>query len=68
MMGEITEERLREFGLEMRGGRKRRRWLEERVLLVGLNIDEITQMEWLRFMEKIISNGYDVVLYAFFNL
>ena len=30
--------------------------------------DKITQIDWFRFMEEIMSNRYDFVLYALFDL
>ena len=30
--------------------------------------DKITQIGWTRFMEETVSNGYDFVLYALFDL
>ena len=32
------------------------------------DIDKITQIGWFRFMEEILSNKYDFVLYALFDL
>ena len=34
----------------------------------GFDIDEIMQIGLFRFMEEIVSNGYDFVLHALLNL
>ena len=33
----------------------------------GFDVDEIMQMGWFRFMEEIVSNRYEFVLYELFD-
>ena len=67
-MTRFTEGTVKEFktGLEM--------WKGEAVVVreasfsSEFDIDEMTPIGWLRFMEEIVSNRYDFVLHALFDL
>ena len=67
MRGRIMEGTIREFKLECKG------WKRETEVVGGVSftsrfdIDKITQIGWLRFVEKIVRR-YHFVLYALFDL
>ena len=63
------ERMIRDFNLGGEG------WKGEKTEVVGgvsftsrFDTDKITQIDWLRFVEEIMSNRYDFVFYAFCDL
>ena len=65
----LRKERWENLSFEVKGRTKEKTEVaREASFLSGLHIDEITQIWWFRFMQEIVSNGYDFLLYALFDL
>ena len=68
MKGGITKRTIREFKLECE------EWKGETEVVGGASFtsrfdtDKIMQIDWFSFKEEIVSNRYDFVLFALFNL
>ena len=55
--GGITEGTIREFTLRGQGLKGENEMVRGASFTSGFDVDEITQMGWLRFMQEIVGNG-----------